>query len=317
MPRIMRMPQVIGIVALAVMATVVVEEYRIAEIRERLPKAEPAVEAALTPSSQPSAVAAGTDAPVKTKSSEELRPEPPVKEAAVLEESIVGTARKMWENAAGKSMMSQQAKMAVALMYQNFIDGLKLSSKEADYFRDLLGRAVTDQQELGMKMLGATDEERETLEAELKEREAKTQEEIRKFLNNEEDFKAYNAYKERLPEYQQLDGVRTAMTEAGAPLEPETEKKLVEAMFRARVAAKGPDLNGPAAMEELAKGNVTETFDKSWNAQQEALRAETAGLLTPAQAEAFMEYQKQAKEMQLMGLKMAEKMMEPKEEKND
>ena len=62
-------------------------------------------------------------------------------------------------------------------------------------------------------------------------------------------------------------------------------------------------------MEEFAKGNIVETFEKSWEIQQEALKGETAKILSVDQMAAFQDYQKQAKEMQLMGLKMAEQMM--------
>ncbi len=311
----MKPPQVLGIVVLAVLATVAIEESRIAGIRQNAGKSESLVAAAAASGSGSSAPEpAAADAPVKTKSSDQPRPEAPKPESAVLTESLVGTARKMWENPAGKSMMSQGAKMAVAMMYSDFIDGLKLSKKESDYFKDLLGREVTDQQEIGMKMLGATPEEREKLSEELKKRGEETQNEINKFLNNDEDLKAFKAYKDKLPEHQQLDGIRAAMSGQGVPLEPDVEAKLVDAMYRARTEAKAPDLSGPGAIEEFAKGNITETFEKSWDAQQAALQQETAGILTPEQAKAFQDYQKQAKEMQLMGLKMAEQMMAPKKE---
>ena len=62
----------------------------------------------------------------------------------------------MWDNPAGKSMMNQGVKMAVAMMYQDFVDGLNLTKEEIDYFKNLLGKEMGDQQELGMKMLGAT-----------------------------------------------------------------------------------------------------------------------------------------------------------------
>ena len=62
-------------------------------------------------------------------------------------------------------------------------------------------------------------------------------------------------------------------------------------------------------MNEFAKGNIVKTFEKSWEIQQEALRDETAKILSADQTTAFQDYQKQAKEMQLMGLKMAEQMM--------
>ena len=62
-------------------------------------------------------------------------------------------------------------------------------------------------------------------------------------------------------------------------------------------------------MYEFAKGNIVETFEKSWEIQQEALQGEMSKIPNAEQMTAFQEYQKQAKEIQLMGLKMAEKMM--------
>ena len=244
--------------------------------------------------------------PVRTQNRTE---ETPSQVADAQDESFAKTARKMWDNPAGKSMMSQGAKMAVAMMYEDFVEGLHLGKEEPDYFKNLLGKEIGDQQELGMKMMGATPEEQKSLAEELKKRGEDTEAEIKKFLNSDEDFKSFTAYKNHLPEHQQLDGIRTAMTTKGVPLDADTETKLVDAMYRARTESKAPDLSGPNAMDELAKGNIVETYEKSWDIQQEALRGETSKILSADQMTAFQDYQKQAKEMQLMGLKMAEQMM--------
>lgn len=304
----MKPPQVLAIVALAVLATAAVQEYRISALREKfgipedgeIPEVVSVVE---------SPVAGDPAGPEKTKSTPEVRIEVPVVEPAIMGESFVSNARKMWENPAGKSMMSQGAKVAVALMYQDFIDGMKLSKEEGDYFKNLLGREVSSQQELGMKMMGATPDERKELADELAKRSEETKEEVRKFLNNEDDFKAFNDYKERIPERQQLEGIRTALTTKGVPIDEQTETKLVEAMYRARTEAKAPDFSGPNAMEDLAKGNLVESFEKTWVIQQESLLKETSGILSPEQVVAFEEYRQQMKEMQMMQMKMAEQMM--------
>ena len=110
-------------------------------------------------------------------------------------------------------------------MYQDFVDSLNLTKEEGDYFKNLLGKEIGDQQELGMKMLGATAEEQKNLAAELQKRASDSEAEIRKFLNSDEDIKAFTDYKNRLPERQQLDGIRTAMSSKGVPLDAETETK--------------------------------------------------------------------------------------------
>ena len=308
MPRIMRTPYALGLVAAAVIITVAIEESRISSLRTAL-KTEEKTQA-------PGGVAAASTksaeeivSPVKTKNRTEAAPS---QAADAPDESFAKTARKMWDNPAGKSMMSHGAKSAVAMLYADFVDGLHLGKEESDYFKNLLGKKIGDQQELGMRMLGATPEEQKSLAEELKKRGSDTEAEIKKFLNSDEDFKSYTDYKNHLPEHQQLDGIRTAMTTKGVPLDAETETKLVDAMYRARTESKAPDLSGPNAMDEMMKGNLVETYEKNWEVQQQVLQTETSKILNEAQMTAFQGYQKQAKEMQLMGLKMAEQMMSGK-----
>jgi hypothetical protein len=314
----MKPPQVLVLVALAVAMTVAVEEYRISSLRERLAVAGVPDQGSRA---TPELVAASDDGegPLKTKSNPEARPTasvitPPVIETPIIGKSFASNARKMWENPAAKSMMSQGAKVAVALMYQDFIDGMKLSKEEGDYFKNLLAREVSDQQELGMKMMGASPEERKVLAEALSKRSEDTQQDIKKFLNNEDDFNAFNAYKNRIPERQQLDGIRTAMMAKDVPYDAAVEAKLVDAMYRARTEADAPDLSGPDAMENLANGDLVGNFEKTWSAQQEFLEKETKEFLNPEQLAALKEYREQMKEMQLMQIKMAEQMISDKKD---
>lgn len=308
----MKTPYAIGLMAAAVLITVAIEETRIASLRAELQK-QPAPQANASP-----AIAAKTESandahapPVRTKNRSEAKAADAPKPAApdTDDESFAKTARKMWENPAGKSMMNQGVKMAVAMMYEDFIGSLDLNKEETDYFKTLLGKEMADQQELGMKMLGATPEEQKAISEDLIQRGKDAEEEIRKFLNSDEDFEKYTEYKKRLPERQQLDGIRSTMSAKGVPLDPETETRLLDAMYQVRTNSKAPDLSGPAGFEEMAKGNMVETFEKSWATQQETLKAEAGKILNEAQMAAFQEHQQQLKEMQLMGLKMAEKMM--------
>lgn len=302
-----------ALVVASVLITVAVEETRISSLRTKLESASksstPSMTVAKPAVPQKGAVAA--TAPARTKSQE--RPEAAKAEAKPAdakpaEDELTSTVRKMWDNPAGKSMMNQGVRMAVGMMYQDFIDGMGFSKEETDYFKNLLGREMSGQQEIGMKLMSASPEERAALMEEQRELIKQNEEDIRKFLNNEEDFKKYTDYKNHLPERQQLDGIRAVMNDKGAPLNPETEQRLVDAMYQARTNSSAPDLSGARGLEALSAGNITETFEKSWASQQETLNKEVSGFLSPEQMAAFTDYQKQMKEMQLMGLKMAEKM---------
>jgi hypothetical protein len=211
-------------------------------------------------------------------------------------------------------MMNQGVKIAVAMMYEDYIEGLSLTKEESDYFKNLLGKEIADQQELGMKMMGG-DVDTKELQAEMDKRKTDNEAAIKAFLNDEEDFKNYTAYRDRLPERQQLEGIRAAMAAKNASLDAATEQKLIDAMYTSRTQTDAPDFSGPKAFEEMAKGNITENFESSWQKQEEKLSVETAKVLNAEQQAAFAEYRKQAKEMQMMGIKMAEQMMSGKKDK--
>lgn len=312
----MKVPYALGLVLVAVVITVVVEESRIAKLRDELRLARssgPTEERGVSPRlmdqdggvSQPRGRAVQGGSVAERVAKDGLPQDSD-------EASMAKTVRKMWDNPAGKAMMNQGVKIAVAMMYENFIEGLDLTKEESDYFKTLLGAGMASQQEFGMKLMGASPEEREQLIEEMKKRGEEEDAAIQTFLNSEQDYEAYTHYKERLHERQQMDGIRATMESKGAPLDADTEARLVETMYKVRTESKGADFSGPEAFEEMAKGNMVERFEKHWDRQQEVLRAETSGFLSPAQQEAFEEYQKNLKEMQMMGLKMAEKMMNQK-----
>lgn len=308
----MKTPYAIGCVATAVLITVIVEETRISSMRRELERSQASQPAPASPDkARPLAGnGPGPESSQTNPAHTGSKPAPSAKPPEPDGDSLAKTARKMWDTPAGRSMMNQGVKIAVAMMYDDFITGLNLTKEEADYFRNLLGNEMSYQQELGMKLMGANAEERKTLMEDLKRTGQESEDAIKKFLNDDEDYKSFTAFKDRLPERQQLTGIRATLEGKGAPLDAATEARLVESMHKVRTETKGPDLSGPGAIEEMAKGNIVETFERSWQSQQDALRTETAAFLSPAQQTAFEEYQKSMKEMQLMSLKMAAKMLE-------
>ena len=308
----MKTPYAIGCVATAVLITVIVEEIRISSMRQELERSLASVSAPASPNNTRTLAGneSKTESPARTPESAGSKTTPSVKPPEPEGDSLAKTARKMWDTPAGRSMMNQGVKIAVAMMYDDFITGLNLTKEEADYFRNLLGNEMSYQQELGMKLMGANAEERKTLMEDMKRTGQENEDAIKKFLNDDEDYKSFTAFKDRLPERQQLTGIRATLEGKGAPLDAATEARLVESMHKERTETKGPDLSGLGAIEEMAKGNIEETFERSWQSQQDALRTETSAFLSPAQQTAFEEYQKSMKEMQLMSLKMAAKMLE-------
>ena len=293
-----------GLVVAAVAITLAIEESRIAALRGiATPVVSSSAEPAAAKSDKPRGSHAADPGTAATKSAERSLP------STGGDESLGKTVRKMWENPAGKAMMNQGVKMAVAMMYEDFIGSLGLTAEESDYLKTLLGKDIADQQELGLKMMSATPEERTALVKEMETRKKDNEAAIKDFLNSDEDFTRFTDYQNRLPERQQLDGIRAALAAKKTPLDDATEARLVEAMYQARTTAGAPNLTGPDAFTKMAGGGLVKTFEQSWEAQEEALMKEAGGILEPAQLAAFQEYRQQLKEMQLMSMKMAEKMM--------
>ena len=301
----MKTPAALGLVLVAVLATVAIEESRFASLRSRLEAVAAGDASRTSPAGGAENGVVATDAPASQPSRVRERPDPkPVETKEEESGDFAKTVRKMWDNPAGKSMMNQGVKMAVAMMYGDFIDGLNLSKEEQDYFRNLLGQEMADQQELGMKMMGATPEEQKKLAEEIAKRQEDNKKAIKAFLNSEDDYKKFEDYKDSLPERQQMEGIRSTMAAKQAPLDAATEQKLADAMRNARKQPGTTDFSGPDALEQLSKGNAVEIFEQDWTKKQEALRKEVSGILNETQLKAFTEYQEQMKEFQLMGLKM-------------
>ncbi|WP_193214327.1 hypothetical protein [Luteolibacter marinus] len=303
----------VGLAAVAVVVTIAIEESRIAALRQAVDPAAPA-SARSMPGGTPSGVTSAPSGGAGSATKAARRPETAGDSPEADDGSLGKTVRKMWDNPAGKAMMNQGVKIAVAMMYEDFIEGLGLTKEEKDYFKTLLGKDMADQQEIGMKLMSASAAEREELTAELEARKAANKEEIRKFLNSDEDFQRYTDYQDRLPERQQLDGIRATFATQGATLDEATETRLVEAMFRSRTEADTPDFLGPDAFGNMGNEGMVEKFEESWATQEANLMKEAATILDEPQLAAFREYRDQMKEMQLMGIKMAEKMMQEGDE---
>lgn len=292
----------------------VVEELRIAGLKRQLASvSQPSSPDAfrVKPEEGPPSAAApiGRLTKAAKRSREPLPPSVPEAGKNDPEASIGKTIRKMWDNPAGKAMMNQGVKVAIAMQYEDFIESMDFTKDEAEHFKSLLAKQMSGQQELGMKMMSATPEEIEALSDELEKRKKEVDAEIETFLNSEQDFAAYENYTERLPERQQLDGIRAVMASQNAAMDEATEAKLVEAMHEARTNSSMPDMSGADSMKDLASGNLLESFDRNWDAQNEALIRSSSDFLSPAQVDALKQYQEQMKDMQRAGIEMAEKMM--------
>ena len=224
--------------------------------------------------------------------------------------------RKMVDNPAGRAMMNQGIKAMSSMWFADLVTEFGLNKEEEDYFLRLVAGSMSAQQQIGMKMMSAeTPGERKELADEIEKAKKEAKDSIKDFLNNDDDFAAYEDYEKRLPERQQLDGLRAVMNDAEAPLTPEKEDQVIEAMYRARTTQDDTtDWNGTGGMDAIASGNASEKFEQDWEKSSRSAAEELGKILDGPQLEAFKSYQIQMKDMQLMGLKMAERMFKSSDE---
>ncbi|MBB5351684.1 hypothetical protein HNR46_001923 [Haloferula luteola] len=224
------------------------------------------------------------------------------------------TLRKMSENEIGRSMMAQGVKAMAAQWYADLIKDFGLNADEADYFLNLKAQSAAEQQQIGMKLMGANEEERQALMEEIEQSQKDNEEAIQSFLNDDQDFASYQHYEKRLAEHQQLDTLRQSMAGTQSPLRPEQEDALVEAMYEARTQHQSVDWNGTEGFAALEAADARERFEKDWDTQNAAVLQQASEVLDDPQMKTFRTYREQMKEMQLMGIEMAQKMFQRTED---
>lgn len=96
-------------------------------------------------------------------------------------------------------------------------------------------------------------------------------EQITTFLGSESDAKAFAIYHAMQPERDQLSAMAGDLDDAGATLEIEKEKQLVEALYQTRAGTGSLDWNSPAGLIAIAEGGALERFEKEWQTQTQSL----------------------------------------------
>ncbi|MGC6567501.1 MAG: hypothetical protein ACON38_18045 [Akkermansiaceae bacterium] len=222
--------------------------------------------------------------------------------------------RKIMENPIGKAMMSEEGRIKAARIYRGLIKEMDLTDEEEEYFTGLLSADVGAEDAVGLQLFNAkTDQERLAILEKVESDKEARREEIKKFLNNEEDYQRFRHYQDRRREYEQLSTIRSAISESGSPLSDPQEKQLIEAMYAARdESGMLHEWEGREGMNQFARPGVADRFTNDWAEMQEILATKTDGILEPPQQEAFTSQQNQIRDLALFGIKMAEGMMKSK-----
>lgn len=177
--------------------------------------------------------------------------------------------------------------------YSNLYRELALTPRESAFFDDLLLARDATQQDLAMKWLEATPDQRPATAQEMADSLSSSDQNVRAFLGRESDFETFAAFIALQPERQLLAQLSPMMEAANVALELDKEQKLVEAMHRARVGTGSLDWTSPDALAALAAGGAAARFESEWARQDAALKPEVAKFLSAAETAAFFEAREQ------------------------
>ena len=214
----------------------------------------------------------------------------------------------MMKDPAFKEMVKGQQVAMLDLEYGKLFERFKLSDGEKQDLKNLLAERKSKEMDFGLAMMGGEKDEKKIAEGvkALEAFKAESDNKIRTFLNNEEDFQKYKGWEETKGERMQLNMSGAAFSNVGEPLTAEQEDRLVAAMHAARTQVKDlPDLQKPENFKpENLTPEMVDRMMKSYDSQASQVAQQAADFLTPKQVEALKTMQQTQKTMQEMGLKM-------------
>jgi F0F1-type ATP synthase membrane subunit b/b' len=212
-----------------------------------------------------------------------------------------------------RDALIQQNLGQVDMFYGKLYDRLQLEGADRQDFKNLLTERMRAEVEMSIQMLAGDFSPQQSGAAleEMRKANTASDQKIRAFLSNENDYKAFQTWEKTKADRMILNMGTPAFASAGEPLTVAQEDQLVSAMFAARTKSSAvPDMSKP---ENLTAANLspdmTQKILADYDAQVAQVAAGAAAYLSPTQLEALKALQKQQRALQEMGLKMGATMV--------
>ncbi len=240
--------------------------------------------------------------------------EAPEKEEPASGRRMMENIAKMMDNPTMNKVMEAQQRGTVGALYADMLEYLNLNKEETQYFMDLLMYRQMKQVDMAMKMMGGqlSDEEKEALGKEVEEAQNIFEEEMKKFLNSEEDYNEFEYYEKTMGERMMLSQMDKDLSGTDSALSDATYRELLGIMHDERENFDfNSNLNDQENMdmsaERFSKDNVQNYANDVQNLN-DAICQKAQSILTPEQYDAFVASLKTFTDMQLAQLEMAAQM---------
>lgn len=261
--------------------------------------------------------------PVEAVSEAHLQETPPTnaviaeteEEKSESQRRMMGSMAKMMEeNPTMNKIMVASQRGAMTALYSDFAEFLDLNTEETEYFMDLLTHRQMKNVELAMKIMGGelSDEERATLMAEIKDTAKQVKEEMKNFLNSEEDFAEYEFYEKTIGERMLLSQVDAKLSGTDQALPEDTYREVLQIMYDERnnfsfTENLGDNENMDMSGERFSQENI-DRYTQETLALAEKINARLKLILTPEQFQAYKESGEAMLNLQNQQLQQAKQM---------
>lgn len=250
--------------------------------------------------------------------SSNLNVAPPAPAAATPAGSTgAGALREMIKNPAMRDLLGQQAAVQIETGYARLFAQLQLTDEERAHFKNLLAERAKLEADTGLRMLDSnlSPQQRQQIIAEAERNKKAYDETIRKFLNNDADWNAFQTYEVTRPERTQYETFgRSLFTASGEPLSAQQEDQMIQVMAQAR---QNPSPEHAQLMKTLS--NPVGMTDANLNAFVESQRVQNAraveqasAFLSPAQLKAFQNYQEQSLQIMKQSIETGRAFLNPR-----
>lgn len=204
-------------------------------------------------------------------------------------DEVVGQLiRALMQTDAGRKMALEESVENAEERFAPLLEDFAFSDEERAHFLELAGAELGSEDMLWMELLMAKDEDRERIMQTWETDRERRLREMKAFLNDEEDWDRYRRYQARVPEYEQMDGLRTVMMDEGVPMTAEQEAQLVDLLYRARVESGMRERwEGRGVLEQLSEPGMVQRLRDDWKSGVSSMGDAPRQILSGRQAEIF------------------------------
>ena len=208
------------------------------------------------------------------------------------EEMVGQLIRALMQTDAGRKMALEESVEHAETRFAPLLADFAFSDEERAHFLELAGAELGSEDMLWMGLLMAKEEDREGIMQEWEADREQRRKEMRAFLNDEEDWDRYRNYRARVPEYEQMDGLREVMMDGGVPLSEEQEARLVDILYAARMESGMHERwEGRGVLQQLSEPGIVQRLRDDWKSGVATLGDAPRQILSARQAEIFEEAQ--------------------------